>query len=447
MNYSTGDSIIYDAEGQIIAGKNGKGQYTVEKNEEYTSYAYADGTKEYYNNNGHIGGIDEEGEYKVLGNSYEYNEHKHKYFDENKYSFVKEECFNEQGVHTSGRDEVGEYNVERNEDGSYSYIYGEFGYTKNFDSQGNHISGIDDMGEYTVSADVEKDNIKYTYTDNSNGLKEKYLDKNYATTSIEQIDNTSNTKTINEAGSYTKTSYVDGSKSINGSSKLNTENYRSNGKVDNVYRQDNTGDCWLLSGITSIMMKPGGKDYIDSLVSEPDSNGDVKVSLPGQDIEYVISKNEFDAYVSKISTGDDDIKYFEIAMNKYAYDIRYHSAQVIKIDGGRADMLYAAVMPKDSKIAYEGFNSEKEYDFNNPKISYTVSNLTNASVKALSPDGNEYNLLSYHVYAVYKSEGDYVYLQDPNMDFDPNNPEANLIKVKNEDLNHWCQRIYSTHLS
>ncbi len=109
---------------------------------------------------------------------------------------------------------------------------------------------------------------------------------------------------------------ADFKKIINRSDTLKTEiPARPNGKIDQSFKQGQTGDCWLLAGIKSLSMTPEGKKILDNAV-KVDQNGNAVVTLKGVGKKYTVTARDLKCS-NELSTGDTDVRALEIAMDRY----------------------------------------------------------------------------------------------------------------------------------
>ena len=89
--------------------------------------------------------------------------------------------------------------------------------------------------------------------------------------------------------------------------------------VIDYFKQGQTGDCYLLAALESMSNTPEGRYYIKQSVKKH-FWGDVTVYFKGIDKTYIITQDELQN-APNLSSGDDDVKAFEIAMAKYRTEI------------------------------------------------------------------------------------------------------------------------------
>lgn len=96
-----------------------------------------------------------------------------------------------------------------------------------------------------------------------------------------------------------------------------TTKYRPkiNGIIEN-FSQGNFGDCFFLSQLKAISQTDVGKNILKNSISE-DANGNVTVELKGVNERYTFTPQEMKQAKLKYSTGDDDVRAFELAAEKH----------------------------------------------------------------------------------------------------------------------------------
>lgn len=95
-------------------------------------------------------------------------------------------------------------------------------------------------------------------------------------------------------------------------SKINID-----GKIDD-FEQNRlaTGDCWLLAGLKSLSLTENGIKTIKDSVSQ-DDDGNVTVMLKGVNESYTFSPKEINKSKIKLSSGDDDARVIELAVQNH----------------------------------------------------------------------------------------------------------------------------------
>lgn len=99
------------------------------------------------------------------------------------------------------------------------------------------------------------------------------------------------------------------------SSDVEKPNVQINGKIED-FKQGKTGDCWLLSGLKSLAdTKEGARAIKDSIFQ--DTDGNVHVTLQGVNETYAFSPKEIVDAKERLSTGDDDARVIELAVEAH----------------------------------------------------------------------------------------------------------------------------------
>lgn len=99
-----------------------------------------------------------------------------------------------------------------------------------------------------------------------------------------------------------------------------------NGEIDGQYVQGDTGDCWLLTALTSLSSSEAGKEIISNSITVNDDNT-VTVTFRGIGVSYTITADEIARYDTdsntsdKYSNGDNDVLVMELAVEKLWKDI------------------------------------------------------------------------------------------------------------------------------
>lgn len=200
-----------------------------------------------------------------------------------------------------------------------------------------------------------------------------------------------------------------------------------NGEIDSGFKQNSTGDCWLLASIKAIANSPKGLKILnDSLNVLP--NGDVEVTLQGVNRTYTVTKFELNTN-RELAHGDGDIRALEIAINKYFKEegmINFRTS----IDNGNIMSLAYNILVKNSGhvqnalldsfrhpgTLYYIFTDDYIDSFNTKDKIITVSgiNIFADDIHVNSAKKNNAAVLvNSHAYAVLRSDKDYVYLVNP----------------------------------
>ena len=204
---------------------------------------------------------------------------------------------------------------------------------------------------------------------------------------------------------------------------------KPNGKIDEIFGQGNTGDCWLLASIQALSQSPKGLELLNDLISV-DESGNVTVTLKGAGKSYLITPEEL-AGNQQFSSGDADVRAIEIAMDRYfmeerginnwvlfnpgtKYDLNGNTAslafEILTGQGGRnflTNCIYA-------KIPDMWFTDSQIDNFNKENHIAVVGAHFKDDRTFSSPDGNgDVTLHTNHAYAVKGSDEKNVYLINP----------------------------------
>ncbi len=239
------------------------------------------------------------------------------------------------------------------------------------------------------------------------------------------------------------------------------------GKIDLNFEQGNSGNCWFIGGLKSIIRK-GGAKYLESLMKIDDAAKTVTITIPNVNKDYVVSFDEISKF--NFLSNNPNIRAFEIAVdkcmkekayedmaslnqntNKYKSEmINWYRARGIEYDDMsyrdmREDIIGSADIEGDSiDHTYEMFlpNSScntdvdiSKADFNSDNITYSISFSGDAIIEAYSIDKKEYVYVdTHHAYIPISSDKDYIYVEDPRF-------EGSNIKIRRSDLQAFSVRI------
>lgn len=92
-------------------------------------------------------------------------------------------------------------------------------------------------------------------------------------------------------------------------------NVQINGKIED-FKQGKTGDCWLLDGLKGLAnTEEGARAIKDSIFQDQDGN--VHVTFQGVNESYAFTPKEIIDARERLSTGDDDVRVIELAVEKH----------------------------------------------------------------------------------------------------------------------------------
>jgi len=223
---------------------------------------------------------------------------------------------------------------------------------------------------------------------------------------------------------------ADFKKIINRSDTLQTEvPARPNGKLDGTFRQGNTGDCWLLSGLQALSMTKEGKAILEKAV-KVDAQGNATVTLENVGKTYKITARDLKCS-NELSTGDTDFRALEIAVDRYFRE---------EMPGGDAD-----IDGNTSSKAFEVLlGSDNIRSAGNPRSLATLLEDVQAKgmkgragvtgiagfvdpsdIVATNEKGESVKMYNGHAYTFKSVDDNYVYLINPHN-------SASTIKVSKE---------------
>lgn len=192
-------------------------------------------------------------------------------------------------------------------------------------------------------------------------------------------------------------------------SKNSNSNSDVNEKIDNEYKQGNTGDCWLIATITAIRNNPKLKEQLEGQISK-DIDGNITVFLKGINKSYKISKEELKG-ATELSSGDLDVRAIEIAVRKYLVESNWHNGNITSRnlagdDPNKAIGIILGTKPSDNKVDI----IKKLMKGNATCI---VSAKENTTFKSGDIDGADF-LYTKHAYTAVNADEKYVYLINPH---------------------------------
>ena len=213
---------------------------------------------------------------------------------------------------------------------------------------------------------------------------------------------------------------------------------RSNGKIDLPFKQGKIGDCWLLAGIMSIKDKPGGQEFLDSLLDYNETDKSVTVNLKGVDKKYKISQEEIDNSVELVSQ-DGDVRAVEIAVDRYIAELaKKGESKSVNINANQMEFVLNTLLG-NGKIDIDGDQwfvknhqapTDTQYDeiisdFNNPNKAYSFSffepnpvvnnpnEFYNKNIEEVDGDSRP-SLFINHAYSIVKSDDEFIYFRNPH---------------------------------
>ena len=210
------------------------------------------------------------------------------------------------------------------------------------------------------------------------------------------------------------------------------------GVIDET-RQQQTGDCWLLSGINALSYTEDGRQIINDALDYQD-NGDIVIHFKGVD-DYTVTKQEIDQarkdqnfLYSSYSKGDDDMLAFELGVEKLYDDIAYgkvkledapwhfEDADGIKtdiiedgksIEGGNEAQLMYFITGKEANYLYDREDMESALGEFDGKTVALGASIDGDITMAKDINGKNVLLPGGHAYAIKDVDGDSVTVTNP----------------------------------
>jgi len=203
-----------------------------------------------------------------------------------------------------------------------------------------------------------------------------------------------------------------------------TDSIKVNGKIDRSFSQGKTGDCWLLASIHAISNNEDGLKMLNNNLSV-DKNGNVRVYLPGPK-KYVTVTQEELRRNDNLSSGDGDVRAYEIAVKKYM-STEYPNGKGFSFNsttfsGNNANYGFWLLTGKGRSYSkglgqlYDKYLKDRDSVIDEAKKGgsiIAVSTDTIPTVKAVDTNGHKVRLHDHHAYSLVDADNKYVYLVNP----------------------------------
>lgn len=216
-----------------------------------------------------------------------------------------------------------------------------------------------------------------------------------------------------------------------------------NGKIDNAFQQGYIGDCWLISELKAAANNEETRKILEDCI-EVQSNGDVKVTLKGADVSYIIPKNRL--IMSDYAQGDMDVRAIEIAVEKY---MKNEEGNVHGIHGNKGDTaskLLFGVKPKllecKHKTFWQRLLGQKYYlnKIKSGKYLITSGIYNEPSKTAINENGENVELDYPHGYTVTNADDEWVYFSNPH-------DKTGVLKMSHDDFFSTFDEVCFTKVS
>lgn len=206
--------------------------------------------------------------------------------------------------------------------------------------------------------------------------------------------------------------------------------YNSDGVIDDTKQQDETGDCWLLSGVNALRTTEKGQKIIKDSIKQND-DGSVTVCLKGVNKSYTYTPEDIGTYIHTYSsTGDNDMDIIEMAIaefrsekielgtfkiNSRNFELTLSDSATLEkpLDGGFIDEAIYYLTGINAKYAVSTADNEvkkellKEYiEADKSNIAATISFTEND--ESIDPD-----ITTGHAYSIVGADEENVYVVNP----------------------------------
>lgn len=224
-----------------------------------------------------------------------------------------------------------------------------------------------------------------------------------------------------------------------------------NGKIDDFKQctAENVGDCWLLAGLEKLSLPIAGQRVIKKAISQ-DEKGNVTVYLNGVNESYTFSPEEIIKAKGRLSTGDDDIRAIEMAVEQHRLKL-IRSGKGVKtgtpsepcldkrigngslehpLNGGNGDEIVFLLTGKKSEyysssILKRLFDNKYSSDISN--LLSKIQNNTGKYTASVSFKQHKGEMVTNHAYSIMMVDKDYVIIVNP---WD----SSKEIKIKRKDF-------------
>lgn len=210
-----------------------------------------------------------------------------------------------------------------------------------------------------------------------------------------------------------------------------------NKKIDD-FKQNTAGkagDCWLLSGLHALSLSVAGQRAIKQAISQ-DDKGNIKVYLKGINESYTFSPEEIIKAEERLSTGDDDVRAIEMAVEQHRLKV-IKSGKGVKICapsepnldkrigddsleqplyGGGPDEIIFLLTGQTSKYYSSSFLNRLFYKGFSSDVDACLSQIQNNPDKyacCVDFKSNKGDIRNNHIYSVLTVDKDYVTVVNP----------------------------------
>lgn len=191
--------------------------------------------------------------------------------------------------------------------------------------------------------------------------------------------------------------------------------YTFNAVLDESTQQDETGNCYLVTGIKAMDSKKLGRELLAKLRKTTDEG--FLITCQGNSKEYLITYEEI-LCSEHLSSGDPDMRVWELAMDKYRRDCAYENS-FLNVDSEAGNLMDVSTAFFGKPV--EEIENLKDFNllsFNDEDKIFSFSlhpnNTDTTYPNAMSNNGDEsIKLFEKHAYRITKVADNRVYFTNP----------------------------------
>lgn len=186
-----------------------------------------------------------------------------------------------------------------------------------------------------------------------------------------------------------------------------------NGEIDEPTKQGLTGNCYLLSSVSTLDSTEIGHKALRSLWHE-NENGDIEFTCKGNGKTYTITKEDIQQS-NYLSHGDSDMRIYELAMDRYRRDLAYEGkTSDVDSDGGSLSDVAKAFFNIDYRSEVTNPNELLSADLTKTTYNFAANlNGANMSVKNTNGETVKDGLIDEHQYQVKDIKDGNIYFVNP----------------------------------
>lgn len=194
----------------------------------------------------------------------------------------------------------------------------------------------------------------------------------------------------------------------------------------------NTGSCWLLGGLISMINNDNAKKILEEHCTYNQENNTYDVYLAGVDKRYTISADDR-IESSQYANGNSKIRAIEIAIDTYFKEIAYQTLndEVIDINSNDEDELYRLFLGDSKTGVFEYTPESREILMNENKVFNFLfhfdEDIDTSNMGINMKDNTPALICNDHSFPFIKADNEYYYLGDTA-------DSENIIKISIEDF-------------